>query len=378
MRHPKMDKTEFYKLLIQRYKDKTATDEEIEVFFQLIREGTLSAPLMDEMGIDLGDIGGKEQHVRHRRPYYIAAAAMLLIGLGVAYLLMDRSATPSTESSYSSTSNDVPAGGSHATLTLPDGSRIALDDAAIGAVVQEGGVRIAKTEDGQLVYQVAPSVSAGTDQGIAPALHEISTPRGGQYQVVLPDGSRVWLNADSRLRFPPVFAAGNREVFLVGEGFFAVAHSNQPFIVHTEGQQIAVLGTEFNVRAHPEEPTVQTTLLRGSVRVDLENGQASYVLKPDQQSVVDRQAQTARIEAVTASEYAAWKDGYFTFRNTPLATVMQDVARWYDVTIDADSLPDKRLYAVLPRDVSLATLLEMIGLTSGVKFELTERRVSLE
>src|SRR5690606_25476613 len=100
--------------------------------------------------------------------------------------------------------------------------------------------------------------------------------------------------------------------------------------------------------------------------------------KPNQQSVVDRQSRTARIEDVSASDYAAWKDGYFTYRDTPLATVMQDVSRWYNVSIDADSLPGKRLYAVLPRDVSLIKLLEMIELTSGVRFELKERRVSLE
>ncbi len=373
-----MDKTEFYKLLIQRYKAKTATDAEIEAFFQLIREGKLDASLVDEMDVDLGEIRGNLPHIRRRRPYYVAAAAMLLIGLGTAYLLMDRSPTPFTESSASLTADDVPAGGNHATLTLPDGSRIALDDVGIGALVQEAGVRIDKTEDGQLVYQATSPASVATDHGSEATLHEISTPRGGQYQLVLPDGSRVWLNADSRLRFPPVFASGNREVFLEGEGFFVVSHNEQPFIVHTDGQRIGVLGTEFNVRAHPDERTVQTTLVRGSVRVDLENGKASYVLKPDQQSVVDRLAQTARIEEVTAAEYAAWKNGYFTYRNTPLATVMQDVARWYDVVIDADSLPDKRLYAVLPRDVSLAMMLEMIGLTSGVKFELTERRVSLE
>ncbi|WP_262248370.1 FecR family protein [Parapedobacter soli] len=372
-----MDKTEFYKLLIQRYKNKTATDEEIEVFFQLIREGALEASLMDEMGIDLGDIVEKKPRARRIRPYY-AAAAVLLIGLGIAYFLLDRPSTALTESSLPLAANDVPAGGNHATLTLPDGSRIALDDVGIGELVQEAGVRIAKTEDGQLVYQTTPYAATGADRGSEHALHEISTPRGGQYQVVLPDGSKVWLNAGSRLRFPAVFAAGSREVFLEGEGFFSVAHNDQRFIVRTDGQQITVLGTEFNVRAHPDEPMVQTTLLRGSVQVDLNNQGASHILKPNQQAVVDRQAQTVRIEEVVTSEYAAWKDGYFTFRNTPLATVMQDVARWYDVSIDAGSLPDKRLYAVLPRDVSLATLLEMIGLTSGIEFDLKEGRVSLE
>lgn len=373
-----MDKTEFYKLLIRRYKERTATDEEIEVFFQLIREGQLEASLMAEMGIDLDEAESGVPRVRSRRPYYIAAAAIVLIAFGAAFLLMNRSSAPLSQSTLALAPDDVPAGGNHATLTLPDGSRIALDKMEIGALVEEAGVRIDKTEDGQLVYQVAPSASAETSQGSEPVLHEISTPRGGQYQVVLPDGSRIWLNADSRLRFPPVFASRNREVFLEGEGFFAVEHDDRPFIVHTDGQRIGVLGTEFNVRAHPDEPTVQTTLVRGSVRVDLKNGQSSYVLKPNQQSVVDRRAQTARIESVVATEYAAWKDGYFTFRDTPLATVMRDVARWYDVAVDAGTLPDKRLYAVLPRDVSLATLLEMIELTSGVQFTLKERRVSLE
>lgn len=373
-----MDKTEFYKLLIRRYKEKTATDEEIEVFFQLIREGKLEASLMAEMGIDLDEAESGVPRVRSRRPYYIAAAAMVLIASGMAFLLMNRPSAPLPESNLALTPDDVPAGGNHATLTLPDGSRIALDEIGIGALVEEAGVRIDKTEDGQLVYQVASSASTGTNHRGEPVLHEISTPRGGQYQVVLPDGSRVWLNAGSRLRFPPVFTSAKREVYLVGEGYFSVTHNNQPFIVHTDGQQIGVLGTEFNVRAHPDEPTVQTTLVQGSVRVDLENGRSSYVLKPNQQSVVDRQAQTARIESVVATEYAAWKDGYFTFRDTPLATVMQDVARWYDVAVDAGALPDKRLYAVLPRDVSLATLLEMIELTSGVQFTLKERRVSLE
>lgn len=372
-----MEKTEFYKLLIQRYKDKTATDVEIEVFFQLIREGALDASLMGEMGIDLGDIVAKKPRTRHILRYY-AAAVILLIGLGITYFLADRPSTALTESSSSLAANDIPAGGNHATLTLPDGSRIVLDNVGIGGLVQEAGVRIDKTEDGQLVYQATPYAAAGADRGSEPAFHEISTPRGGQYQIVLPDGSKVWLNADSRLRFPPVFASGDREVFLEGEGFFAVDHDDRQFIVRTNGQQITVLGTAFNVRAHLDEPVVRTTLLRGSVQVNLNSRGASHVLKPNQQAVVDRQAQTVRVEEVVASEYGAWKDGYFNFRNTPLATVMQDVARWYDVSIDADSLPDKRLYAVLPRDVSLATLLNMIGLTSGVSFKLKEGRVSLK
>ncbi|MBK1440681.1 FecR domain-containing protein [Parapedobacter sp. ISTM3] len=371
-----MDKTDFYRELIRRYKNKTATDDELEVFFQLVREGKLDALLADEMDHDLGDDRHHVPIVRRRRRHYIMAA-VLLLGLGIAYTFYSRPLRSPVHPLPLLVAEDVPAGGNRATLTLPDGSRIALDDARIGAVAETAGVRIDKTKDGQLVYHVGQAASPGHSTGGQP-LHAISTPRGGQYQVVLPDGSDVWLNADSRLRFPPVFTAGRREVYLEGEGLFDVAHADQPFIVHTAGQQVQVLGTAFNIRAYAGEPIIQTTLLRGSVAISpLQGSSGPLRLKPNQQAVLNRQTLAVAVANVNAQEYASWKNGYFTFANTALATVMQDIARWYDVTIDVDHMPNKKLYAVLPRDVSLATLLEMIDMTSEIKFELKERRVRL-
>lgn len=372
-----MDKPDFYRTLIQRYKNKTATDQELEAFFQLIREGELDESLLDEMDVDLGDAVVKTSAVRRRRNYYLAAAAVLLLGLGIGYVFQSRLSGPTNQLASPIAANDVPAGGNRATLTLPDGSQIMLDDAEIGAVAEHGSVRIDKTKDGQLVYHLAAAASGSHTHPGDQSLHEISTPRGGQYQVVLPDGSNVWLNADSRLRFPPVFTADKREVYLQGEGFFAIEHNDSPFIVHADDQQVQVLGTQFNIRAYQGEPTIQTTLLTGSVKVGHVGAALPYLLKPNQQSAFDRQTKSVTIANVTAQEYAAWKDGYFTFTNTELATVMQDIARWYDVTIDVDRMPNKKLYAVLPRDVSLVTLLDMIDLTSETKFELKERRVYL-
>jgi transmembrane sensor len=307
-----------------------------------------------------------------------AAAAVLLIALssGLFFYFNPGGSTPARIAKQ-----DVPAGGNKAYLTLADGKRIVLNNAANGQLAKETGVAISKSADGRLVYTLS-------DQSIArnaePIYNKIETPKGGQYQIVLPDGTKVWLNSASSLRFPATFTnVKTREVELSGEAYFEVAHNKKlPFIVKTARQELSVLGTHFNLSSYADEDVTKTTLLEGAVLIHrLGNivkpveGTDFVVLKPGQQANLRNTIQTgpADIEMATA-----WKEGNFFFNALDLKSILKQLSRWYNVEVDYSHVPENRFFTVfISRSVNLSKVLEMFEKTGGIQFEIDHKTIKV-
>lgn len=263
---------------------------------------------------------------------------------------------------------------STAVLTLADGQKIVLSDNKQGQLAKESGVLISKTHDGQIVYTIIPGEgSAGTQV----SMNTVETPRGGKYQVNLPDGTKVWLNAASSLRYPTKFSGQERHVELDGEAYFEVAKVHKkrmPFFVRTKKQTVEVLGTHFNVNDYPDEEIVKTTLLEGSVRVSPKNGRTS-LLKPGEQAII--QSNNLNVQSADLSAEMAWKNGEFIFTNNDFRTEMRKVARWYDVdiTFDASAPQEINLGGFISSEKNISAVLKLIELTGKVHFKIEGRRI---
>ena len=302
----------------------------------------------------------------------IAAAVVVILGLGTFYVWKS---SPSNIEQVAEQHEQfqIEAGRNQALLTFADGRTIHLDSVAVGDYVQEGGMTIRKMDDGTLAYTIQKSDVPTTKN----TYNTISTPRGGQYKIILPDNSVVWLNAASSLRFPVAFSGNTRLVELSGEGYFEIAHNKQkPFIVASQNQQTIVKGTKFNMTAYSDDAKITTTLLEGSVLV--KNVQQGYtnemLLKPNEQSVLQHNAIVK--STVAATDAIAWKNGKFIFNNTPLQTIMQQLARWYDVdVVYQESVEGITFTGVVSRFDNIQDVLRKISLTESVKFEAKERRI---
>jgi len=304
-----------------------------------------------------------------------AAACFTLVTATVYVLLHNRSAErpiSATALAEASRSTPIKPGGNKAVLTLSDGKRITLDDASNGQLADEQGLSIKKTTEGQLVYEVKKVEPEGPL-----AFNTIETPRGGQYQVVLPDGSKVWLNAASSLTYSTTFSKKERKVILKGEAYFEVAPATKhPFVVQTDHQQINVLGTRFNVNAYEDEGLVQTTLLDGAVKVRVSNHE--HVLKPGQQSILRQTDQAFFIQAADLEKVMAWKNGYFIFNKENLHSVMRQVARWYDVDVrfNGSEKQEDIFVGRLPRSADITDILKVLKL-SKVRYKMEGRTLML-
>ena len=311
------------------------------------------------------------------------AAAVILITLGVSswFYFNEGAQKGSNTLQYA---NDVPPGGNEAILTLADGSKISLTDADKGELLNTTGVRIVKTDDGQLVYTVNPTVSV---KGTALSYNTITTPRGGQYQVNLPDGTKVWLNAGSSLKFPTVFTnLKERKVELSGEAYFEVAkNKQQPFKVLSlanesgRAQETEVLGTHFNINAYEDEIETKTTLLEGSVKVAMpENRNKKYdvILSPGQQAVLSNN--TFKTSIVDTEEIIAWKNGNFVFGNEGIESIMRKIARWYNVeVVYQGKITDNNFVGTVPRFGNISEALTILELTNTVHFKIEGRRITV-
>lgn len=275
---------------------------------------------------------------------------------------------------------DVAPGGNNAVLTLADGRRIALADAANGELAKQAGISVQKTKDGQLVYTV---IGVSDDRTSSSLYNTVSTPTGGQYQVNLPDGTRVWLNAASSLKFPTDFGSlKERRVELSGEAYFEVTHDRRaPFIVKTALQEVLVLGTHFNVNSYADENFTKTTLLKGAVLVRRTAVRAAQgdkdfvVLKPGQMATLDQHLSVADadVEMVTA-----WKDGNFLFNETDLRSILRQLERWYNVDVDYSNVPEGRSFTgFISRGVNLSKVLEMLEVTGRIKFKIDNKAIKI-
>jgi transmembrane sensor len=269
---------------------------------------------------------------------------------------------------------DIAPARNTAILTLGNGHKIILSDKKKGQLVSEAGVSITKTSDGQLVYTVIPSKGSLNAEELA---NTIETPKGGKYQVSLPDGTRVWLNSASSLRYPLRFNDKQRKVELDGEAYFEVAKLRHlPFLVVTKKQTVEVLGTHFNINSYSDENSVKTTLLEGSVRVSSSGAKhAESILKPGQQSVL--QSDELKVKEADLTVEMAWKNGEFIFTNNDFRAEMRKVARWYDVdVVYDDSAPmDVDLDGFISREKNISALLTLIELTGKVHFKIQGRRI---
>jgi len=263
--------------------------------------------------------------------------------------------------------NDIVPGGDKAVLTLADGRKIVLDTASNGALVQQGGIKVIKI-GGQLSYS-SETISTQV------LYNTITTPKGGQYQIELADGSKVWLNAVSSLRFPTAFTGKERTVELIGEGYFEVKHNAaMPFHVKVNDVDVQVLGTHFNINSYSDEPAVKTTLLEGRVQVKKNN--KHVFLNPGQQAILKPGEDNITIDYdVDVDEVVAWKNGRFLFNSADIETIMRQVGRWYDADVVFEKKSNKKLHADLPRSQNVSQLLKILEATGKVDFEVKGKRI---
>lgn len=320
-----------------------------------------------------GEMGTKRRW-NLRKIAAVAASIALVTGAALLYV---RQSTKNITHQVARTMDEteIHAGRDQALLTLADGRTIHLDSILVGGHVAEEGIAITKMDDGTLAYTIKDRTDHSTDQ----KYNTISTPRGGQYKVVLPDNSVVCLNAASSLRFPVSFAGENREVELMGEGYFEIAHDKQkPFIVTSADQQTIVKGTKFNITAYPEDAQKTTTLLEGSVLLTTTSDDATGTwLQPNEQAVL--QHNIFNKTKVDASEAIAWKNGKFKFNNTPLKHIMRQLARWYDVeVVYLDPMEGVTFTGSISRFDDIQDVLRKISLTESVHLETKGRRIMVK
>ncbi len=318
----------------------------------------------------------------------IAAAASVVLCLGAGLYFYNNFRHPEFGSAQQTNANIKP-GRNKAYLTLGNGNRITLTDAANGTLAQQSGVSISKTADGQLVYSVSDVSSDRPAE-----LNTIETPKGGQYQVKLPDGTVAWLNAASRLTYPASFAGRkNRTVEISGEAYFEVKKDRyHPFIVKSTGQEIQVLGTHFNISAYQDEPATKTTLLEGSVLVTANSNQITsevaqpiddgverrndIILKPGQQSALS--GNQLKVQEVDIEDAVAWKNGKFIFAHETIQSIMRKIARWYDVEIAYQDIPRNNDFSgSMSRFENINQILRKIEMTNEVHFKIEGRRITI-
>jgi len=322
-------------------------------------------------------------HTRRRWLTYAAAASVIgILSAGGAWLWFSRNRpAPAARPTPAVASTDIKPGSNRAVLTLADGRRVDLSATANGVVADQGNSKVTKLADGQLAYnKEKTSAEKPPAAGAAMAYNSLSTPRAGQFTLLLPDGTRVWLNNASTIRYPVAFTGPDRTVELAGEAYFEVAKdAAHPFRVNVQnashdGGTIEVLGTSFNVMAYSDEPTERTTLVAGSIRVTEAN--QSALLKPAEQSALDARGKLRVIPDVNVQEVIAWKNGFFHFDHASLQTTMRQLARWYDIDVvyEGQLNSDQAFNGRIQRDLTLNDVLK--GLESDqVHFKLEGRKL---
>jgi transmembrane sensor len=303
---------------------------------------------------------------------WIAAAVLLSISITFYYYKQHIA----QQNSNAIAQNDIAPGGNKAILTLADGSKLVLDDSKNGKLATQGKTVVQKTGSGMLSYLSSALSASQTAPEVT--YNIITTPRGGQYNVTLPDGTQVWLNAASSIKFPTAFTGKERNVELSGEAYFEVAkNKSMPFHVSSAGQTIEVLGTHFDVNAYSDEASLKTTLLEGSVKVT--KGGLQAMLKPGQQSSIINNENNAAIKVTAVAdvdEIMAWKNGKFSFNDTDIKTVMRQIGRWYDVDIEyTGKIPDDDVFTgTFSRNITAAKALKILEF-SGVDFKIEGRKI---
>ena len=372
--------------ILDKYKAGMASDEEMA----LLQSWSMSytAPGADDLSMDerveeTDKIWQnlQEEHQQIKKVILwpriaIAASLFILFSLG-GYFWIRHSNRDAFEITAK---NDLSPGKNSAVLTLANGKKILLSDAANGQLASEEGIIISKTKNGQLIYRVTDAGNGDINQ-----FNTLETRNGEQYQVVLPDGSHIWLNATSSLRYPTAFSGKERVVELRGEGYFEIAKvfsslrggtpkqsTRVPFIVKTKTQQVEVLGTHFNINAYDDEPLTRTTLIEGSVQVS--SGAPTVLLKPGEQSILV--GNQLNVNKANIEEAMSWKNGLFMFERENIESIMRKISRWYNVEVSyRGELPAESFSGVVNRFENVSQVLHLLSLTNRVHFKIEEGRI---
>ncbi|WP_293308989.1 FecR family protein [Pedobacter sp. UBA5917] len=374
--------------LIKKYLEGTATEEErteVELWY-----ASVQLPFQQEQDQDTvrSRIYAKTNHLIASEPKVkrlswlnwrlLSAAAAIVLIAGIVFVVFNNQHATQRNALLGNAlfGTDIAPGGDQAILTLADGRRISLDTAAEGKLAGLTGVQVSKT-NGVVVY------SPTSENASSNKYNTLSTPKGAKYELVLPDGSHVWLNALSSIRYPEVFSASQRNVEVKGEAYFEVAHlqtkdkkSRIPFIVQAGDERIEVLGTHFNVRYYQGDPTQLTTLLEGAVKVSshgksvlLSPGEAAGTEngKPEIQKITDANTELA----------VAWKEGEFQFEDASVPEIMNQIARWYDVeVIYQGEIPQEHFSGKVSRTENLSQVIEILK-RGGIRFKINERKITV-
>jgi ferric-dicitrate binding protein FerR (iron transport regulator) len=301
------------------------------------------------------------------------AAAIILLCVGIYFFRTNTHKEATVQLAKKEQPKDLPPGKNGAVLTLADGTQVALDSLGNGNVATQNGMNVQLT-NGRLAYN-SPSASANIDEVI---YNTLVTPKGRQFQLVLPDGSMVWLNAASSIKYPVTFGRKAREVEVTGEAYFEVAQDHSKsfkVLVHAASgnSEVEVLGTHFNINAYDDEAAVKTTLLEGAVRVY--KGAATSVLKPGQQASVSGESFLRVKDDVDVDEAVAWKNGSFVFNRQDIKSIMRQIARWYDVNVEYEDQPsDETFSGIVSRKSDLSQVLKIME-KNGVKFTIEDHKI---
>jgi ferric-dicitrate binding protein FerR (iron transport regulator) len=355
------------KELLRKYESGTCTPEEKTLvdswYLQICRSAEPLAydPEFAAIGQRIWDnIQGRR---RVRWYYYPMAAAIAVLMVVLVHYYGQKTTTQIA---------DIQPGGNRAVLILGNGQKILLDTVKDGQLATVQGVNIRKA-NGQIVYEVPKDTHNGAS-GLS--INTINTPNGGQYQVILPDGSKVYLNAASSLSYPTWFPKNERKVTLRGEGYFEIAKdASRPFLVESSNQMVRVTGTHFNVSCYSDKQ-VLTTLAEGKIEISQPAfPQKRTTLKPGDQSIVSPTG--IEVKQIDPDDATAWKDGVFVFNETPLKDVCAQLGRWYDVEVDYSMLPDQNLNARISKSLTLKEALMLIEVGTNRKFKIEGRKITL-
>lgn len=390
-------------LIVSDMQDKLTTGERQELEAWLQENGDnylLYEDLMDEdkLGASLNELNTYDHQqayekiatrifpagVTGKRVYfkiwwYMVAAVLILVAGGIAYFTLNKSTPikPRLVVTAKKKSPGLQPDSNKAMLILADGSTIVLADMNDGDIAQQGNVLVHKNQSGQLEYKI--SGPAGNIDGF----NTLRTPRGGEYQVVLDDGTRIWLNSASTLQFPVHFNDKERHLVLNGEAYFEVASlplppssggGKRPFIVHVNNMEVQAVGTAFNISAYREDERSQTTVVEGLVKVSRNN--QSNMLTPGKKLVASDSL--FKVEVADVNQETAWKNGEFVFRNTSLKMVMNEIARWYDRDVVYEpGVPSLHFSGEIQRASNIQQVLQMLEYTGGVTFTIANRIITV-
>jgi ferric-dicitrate binding protein FerR (iron transport regulator) len=380
-----------FSTLLQGFINDRLTEEELKEFLQLLEKNDheLEERVLEDLRLNAtSGLTSPElreamyQNVLHRsrQPIIrrlwprvaVAAAVLIVASLAIIGIITKNHKTYSPTPVAETLKKDIAPGREGAILTLADGRQIVLDSTT-GTIANEAGVSVVN-KDGSVSYEKPSTFNL---QPLT-VYNTMSTPKGRQYSLVLADGSKVWLNAASSIRYPTAFAGNERRVEITGEAYFEIAHNaSKPFIVQKGQTEVKVLGTHFNVNAYDDEESLKVTLLEGSVAVSslTANSQLKAKLKPGQQAILTHNSQLETRNNIDVDEVMSWKNGFFSFSNADIRTVMRQLSRWYDVdVVYQGEIPNEKLEGKIPRNVNASAVLGALQYT-GIKFEIEGKKI---